>query len=69
MTNAVFALILTVFSPAYNVDGGPARSDVWVLDHNLTAEDCTERLALYQVDGEVTYGPNQVLSCSVDQDF
>lgn len=64
VANLAFSLILTVFAPS--ADNGLARADVWVIDHNLTAEDCIEALE------NRTNGPDNqigILSCTLDTDI
>lgn len=64
VANLAFSLILTVFAPS--ADNGLSRADVFVLDHNLTAEDCVAAL-------EREHNPNAdsvgILSCTLETDI
>lgn len=62
-----FSLILTIFAPS--PDNGMARADVWVIDHNLTAEDCTQAL-VNRAESEPEVGDSiGILSCTADTDL
>jgi hypothetical protein len=63
VANVAFALIVTVFSPQTE---GLARADVFVIDHNLTAEDC---FGMMQELDPNKYGDNSTISCSFDYDY
>jgi len=63
IANVAFALVVTLFTPQTD---GLARADVFVIDHNLTAEDCFD--AMSQLDPN-KYGDNSTISCSFDYDY
>lgn len=63
ITAITFALIVTVFTPQPE---GLAKADVFVLDYNLTAEDCMDMLQQRDPD---QYGEHSVLACSFNYDF